>query len=150
MGNERAVVGFFEGQRWPNGAFCPVCASVGVCPVMDSKAGERQPNFRWRCLDCKKQFTVLGRTIMEDSPIKLTAWAFACWKSCAGKRGVSAKQIESQTGVSYETSLYMMHRIRWAMVETCGEPLTGALKVDRELLLPHEAQRLWRAPQDQP
>lgn len=128
--DERAAVEFFEAQRWPNGAFCPVCASVDVYQMRDTATGERQANYRWRCRDCKKQFTVRVGTIMEDSPVKLSAWAFAFWQACAGKKGVSAKQIERQTGVSYKTALYMLHRIRWAMVETCGEPLNGSVEVD--------------------
>ena len=128
--DELAAAEFFEAQRWPYGACCMACGSVDVYKMMDSKTGERQANFRWRCRDCKAQFTVRKGTIMEDSPVKLSAWAFAFWQACAGKKGVSAKQIERQTGVSYKTALYMLHRIRWAMVETCGAPLTGSVEVD--------------------
>jgi transposase-like protein len=128
--DERAAVEFFEAQRWPNGAFCARCASVDVYPMMGRKTSERQANYRWRCRDCNKQFTVRAGTIMEESLVPLTVWACAFWQACAGKKGVSAKQLERQTGVSYKTALYILHRIRWAMVETCGEPLTGAVEVD--------------------
>lgn len=128
--DEGAAVEFFEGQRWPNGAFCARCASVDVYPMKNSKTGERQANYRWRCRDCNKQFTVRSGTVMEESPVPLTVWAFAFWQARAGKKGVSAKQIERQTGVSYKTALFILHRVRWAMVETCGEPLTGTVEVD--------------------
>ncbi len=94
--------------------------------MRDSKTGERQANFCWHYGDCKKQFMVRVGTILEDSPVKLSAF----WQVYAGKKGVSAKQIERMTGVSYKTAFFMMHRIRCAVVETCGEPLGGTVKVD--------------------
>jgi len=82
---------------------------------MKSKDGERNARFLWRCTGCKQQYTVRVGTIMEDSPIPMRHWAYAFWQACASKKGVSAKEIERVTGVTYKTALFMMHRIRWAM-----------------------------------
>lgn len=67
---------------------------------------------------------------MEDSPLPLTVWAFAFWQATASKKGVSAKQIQRQCGIGYEAALFVLHRIRWAMVDTDGKPLRGAVEVD--------------------
>lgn len=129
--DERAAVEFFEAQRWADCApACPKCGSVDVYQMMKAGGAERQENFRWRCRDCKGQYTVRTGTIMEDSGLPLTVWAFAFWQACAGKKGVSAKQIERQCGISYKSALFVLHRVRWGMVETNGKPLTGTVEVD--------------------
>ncbi|MBA4158298.1 MAG: IS1595 family transposase [Gemmatimonadetes bacterium] len=128
--DERLAVEFFERMRWPEGAACPRCGDVDVYQMMQAGTDERQENFRWRCRGCKKQFTVRVGTIMEDSPIPLKVWAYAFWSACASKKGVSSLQIQRETGLSYKSSLFMMHRIRWAMVESGGAPLFGTVEVD--------------------
>lgn len=128
--DERAAVEFFEAQRWEDQPACPKCGSVDVYQMKNATTGDRQDNFRWRCRDCKGQYTVRTGTIMEDSGLPLTVWAFAFWQACAGKKGVSAKQIERQCGISYKSALFVLHRVRWAMVETGGKPLTGTVEVD--------------------
>jgi transposase-like protein len=44
--------------------------------MKDSKTGERQVNYRWRCKDCKKQHTVRTGTVFEESRIELRHWCF--------------------------------------------------------------------------
>src|SRR5216684_9021882 len=37
----------------------------------------------------------------------------ALWKSCSSKKGVSALQIKRETGLTYKSALFMMHRIQF-------------------------------------
>ena len=76
---------------------------------------ERQANFRWRCHDCKKQFTVRTGTVFEDSKAPLRHWCYAFWRSATSKKGVSALEIHRHTGLSYKSCLFMLHRVRFAM-----------------------------------
>ena len=113
-----------EAQRWGNSPACPKCGAIGECYKMtDASTGERNARYLWRCTGCKRQYTVRVGTIMEDSPIPLRHWCYAFWAACAGKKGVSALQIQRMTGLSYKSALFMMHRIRWAMTGT-NEPET--------------------------
>lgn len=131
--DEKAAVEFMERQRWGGEAACPRCGDMDVYQMRDSKTGERQANFRWRCRGCKGQFTVRVGTIMEDSPIPVRHWCYAFWAACSSKKGVSAMQIQRQTGVTYKSALFMMHRIRWAMApanEEDGGLLDGDVEVD--------------------
>jgi hypothetical protein len=82
---------------------------------MRSRGGERNARFLWTCKGCKQQFTVKVGTVMEDSPIPLRHWAYAWWAACSSKKGVSAKQIQRVTGLSYRSALFLMHRVRYAM-----------------------------------
>lgn len=131
--DEAAAVEFMERQRWGDTPACPRCGDTDVYQMKDSATGERSKRYLWRCRGCKRQFTVRVGTIMEDSPIPLRHWCYAFWAACSSKKGVSAKQIERMTGVTYKSALFMMHRIRWAMAPANamdGGPLNGTVEVD--------------------
>src|SRR6266513_1945852 len=128
--DEKAAVEFIEKQRWGDKPFCPLCGVFNVYQMKDSKTGERQANFRWRCHDCKGQYTVRKGTVLEDSAIPLKHWCFGFWRAATSKKGVSALEIHRQTGLSYKSCLFMLHRIRFAMDEQDVEPLKGTVEVD--------------------
>jgi transposase-like protein len=131
--DETLAVEFFERTRWAEAPACVHCGSVSVYKMTDRKTGHRNRRFLWRCKDCNKQFTVRVGTILEDSPIPLRHWAYAFWAACAGKKGVSALEIQRQTGLTYKSALFLMHRIRWAMSDEGGPAprlLKGIVEVD--------------------
>jgi transposase-like protein len=128
--DEKAAVEFMEKQRWGNQPACPCCGSFSVYQMKDIKTGERQINYRWRCHDCKKQYTVRTGTVFEDSKIPLKHWCFAFWRSSTSKKGVSALEIHRQTGLSYKSALFMLHRIRFAMSDSVNGQLCGDVEVD--------------------
>lgn len=131
--NEKAAVEFFEKRRWKHGVACPCCGSVDVYQMKDSKTGERQADFRWRCRDCKKQYTVRTGTVYEDSRIPMRHWAYGFWRASTSKKGISALEIHRQTGISYKSSLFMLHRIRFAMGDSAPEQIGqnhGIVEVD--------------------
>jgi transposase-like protein len=124
--DEGAAVAFLEAQRWGDTPNCPRCGDTEVSQ-MKAKDGTRNARFLWRCYGCARQYTVRVGTIMEDSPIPLRHWCLAFYRAAASKKGVSAKQIERETGLSYKSALYLMHRIRWAMKPSNeNEPKLGA------------------------
>jgi transposase-like protein len=129
--SESHAVAFLEEQRgWTSeaDATCPKCGVFGESYQMkDAKAGERNTRYLWRCRACKSQFTVKVGTVMEDSPIPVRFWCLAFYRAAASKKGVSALQIQRETGLSYKSALFLMHRIRWAMKPANeNEPKLGA------------------------
>jgi transposase-like protein len=129
--SDKTAVEYMERQRWGDSPACPRCGVTDVYQMRDAKTGERSKRFLWRCRGCKGQYSVRVGTIMEDSAIPLQHWCFAFAAACASKKGVSAKQIERMTGVSYKSALFMMHRIRWAMGGgNGGGKLDGIVEVD--------------------
>ncbi len=139
--DEDAAVAFLEEMRWGKDApACPTCGSIGsTYPMLNRKTKERGPRYLWRCKakgtdgkKCNRQFTVRVGTVFEDSKIPLRHWCYAFWAACASKKGVSALQIKRQTGLSYESALFMMHRIRWAMADDRDTPpkLKGVVEAD--------------------
>lgn len=128
--DEVAAVTFIEKQRWGDHPACPRCGDMDVYQMINKDTGERQANFRWRCRGCKKQFTVRISTVFEDSRIPLRHWCFAFWRAATSKKGVSALEIHRQTGLSYKSALFMLHRIRFAMDDSASSPLSGDVEVD--------------------
>lgn len=114
--DEKAAVEFMEIRRgWDGMASCPVCGSADVYRMQNSKTVARQENYRWRCKGCNKQYTVRTGTVFEESRIPLRHWCFAFWRASTSENGVSALEIHRQTGISYKSCLFMLHRIRYAM-----------------------------------
>ena len=129
-GDEAKAVEFIEARRWKGKASCPYCFSKDVY-AMTGRDGGRNKNYRWRCRQCNKQFSVRTGTVMEESRLPLRVWCYAFWKACASKKGVSALQISRECEISYKSALFLMHRIRYAMQEPERPgPMYGDVEVD--------------------
>ena len=143
--NELAAVEFFEKQRWGNDPCCVHCGSVNVYKMegFDVVNGQlqrvRNKRFLWRCKDCKKQYTVRIGTVYEESRIELRHWAYAFWRACTSKKGVSALEIKRQCQISYKSALFLMNRIRFAMAPDPDSPkLDGIVECDETYIGPRK------------
>lgn len=130
--DEAAAVAFMEAQRWGEHPACPRCGSISVYQMRDSKTGQRQADYRWRCREKhpSQQFTVRTGTVFEDSRAELRHWSYAFWRASTSKKGVSALELHRHTGLSYKSCLFMLHRIRFAMADSAGGMLSGDVEVD--------------------
>ena len=114
--HEATAYEFVEGLRWGDEPACPRCGDLDVAQIKD-REGNRNARFLWRCHGCKRQFTVRIGTLFEESRIPLRIWCHTFWRACSSKKGVSALQIHRETGVTYKSALFLMHRIRFAMAD---------------------------------
>jgi hypothetical protein len=130
--DESEAVAFFEYQRWGDTPCCVKCGSVDVYAMKDAKTGERSKRYLWRCRDCKEQYTVRIGTVYEESRLPLRHWAYAFWRACTSKKGVSALEIKRHCQISYKSALFLMNRIRYAMAPDLptAPPLTGIVECD--------------------
>ena len=129
--DEFTAVEFFENQRWGDTPACVKCGSVDVYKMRDAKTGERNKRFLWRCHDCKEQYTVRIGTVYEESRLDLRHWAYAFWRACTSKKGVSALEIQRHCQISYKSALFLMNRIRFVMAPDANSPkLTGDVECD--------------------
>lgn len=127
--DELAAVEFFERQRWGDNPCCVKCGSVAVYKMADAKTGQRNSRFLWRCRDCKDQYTVRIGTVYEESRLPLRHWAYAFWRACTSKKGVSALEIKRHCQISYKSALFLMNRIRFALAPDHA-PLAGDVECD--------------------
>lgn len=132
---------YVESVRWQGKPVCPHCGVEDEkhYKITPKKGSSTRPGV-WKCRTCRKQFTVKVGTIFEGSHIGLHKWLHAIHSMCASKKGISAKQLERELGVTYKTAWFMCHRIRWAMQALNPEgpkddsdpedKLTGVVEVD--------------------
>jgi transposase-like protein len=140
LSDESSAWELLERLRWPGGMVaCPHCGAVGTDHyLIPSRSGERRTKKGtvthrrlWRCIECKKQFSVLVGTIFESSKVPASKWLLAMWLMAAGKNGVSSKELQRHLEVSYQTAWHMSHRLREAMTrEPLRELWTGTVVAD--------------------
>lgn len=108
--NEEAARAWFEAARWPDGPTCPHCGSLKHY-ANKSKAGV------YRCgeKECRKDYTVMTKSVMERSHAKLTQWAAAFCLYAASKKGFTATQLQRHLGCEYNTAWFLHHRVMEAM-----------------------------------
>ena len=113
---------YLASKRWPNGVSCPRCGSQDAT-YMESRR-------QWQCA-CRYQFSVTAGTVFHKTHIDLPRWLMAVWLVCHSPKGISAKQIQRELGVTYKTAWYMARRIRWAIQNNLvGMVVTGAVEID--------------------
>src|SRR6202166_1921601 len=107
--DEDAARVWFETARWPDGPVCPNCGSLKHYAT--KKVG------RYRCgePECRKDFTVQTKSILERSHAPLTAWATAFHLYASSKKGFTAAQLERILGCQYNTAWFLHHRVMEAM-----------------------------------
>jgi transposase-like protein len=88
----------------------------------------------WKCLECKKQYSVKIGTIFEDSPIGLDKWLCAMWMLANCKNGISSYEISRALEVTQKTAWFMMHRIRYAMHHGTINKMTGTVEADETFI----------------
>ena len=107
--DEEAARQWFETSRWPDGPTCPHCGSLKHYAT--KKAG------RYRCgeKECRKDYTVMTKSVMERSHAPLTMWAMAFHLYAASKKGFTAMQLQRHLGCEYNTAWFLHHRVMEAM-----------------------------------
>ncbi len=121
---EEAARQWFESLRWPDGVICPHCGTVG-------RAYARSKPGLYRCAEkeCRKDFTVRTKSVLESSHIPLRLWAQAFTLLCSSKKGMSAHQVHRTLKITYKSAWFLCHRIREAMRAGGLAPMGGGGKV---------------------
>src|ERR1039458_5609118 len=102
--DEQVCIDAVAMMRWPNGPTCPECKTDKPYYLKAAK--------RWKCRECRIQFSVKRGTIFEDSPISLTKWLPAMWLLVNCKNGISSYELHRDLGVSQKSAWFMLHRLR--------------------------------------
>jgi transposase-like protein len=118
---QKKAMEHLEWVRWHGEPVCPFCDST--------KVYKRKQSFYFHCNDCNRDFTVLKGTIFERSHLPLTKWFQLIALMLNARKGLSAKQISRDVGLTYKTAWYSAMRIRCAMIEE-PELLEGIVEMD--------------------
>ena len=124
--DERSAWACVVNRRWANGATCPRCASAKVHFI--------ETRLKWRCNDCKQQFSAKTGTIFEESPIGFAKWLPAMWLIANAKNGISSCELSRALGVTQKTAWFMLHRVRLAFQNGTFEKLAGHVEADETFI----------------
>src|ERR1700752_4414027 len=69
-------------------------------------------------------------TVFHRTRTDLTKWFLAAYLMGRDKRGVSAKFLQRELGVAYQTAWTMAHKLRHGLSEDPSRPLHGFLEAD--------------------
>jgi transposase-like protein len=140
--NAEAARAHLETELWPDGPFCPHCGSVKHYAT--KKDGKLTGRYRCGEPECRKDFTVTTKTVMESSHIPLHKWLQAFHLAASSKKGFSAHQLHRTLKISYKAAWFMEHRIREAMRMGGLGPLGGegkTVEIDETYYGPVKAPR---------
>lgn len=116
---------YLEALRWGAERVCPHCGTVN-----ESFATKKPGVYRCRSKECRKDFSVTTKSVMESSHIKLNVWLQAFFLMASSKKGVSSHQLHRALGITYKSAWFLTHRIREAMrAGGLLPPMGGAGKV---------------------
>ena len=101
---------YLEALRWGSERVCPHCGTVN-----ESFATKKAGVYRCRAKECRKDFSVTTKSVMESSHIKLNIWLQAFFLMASSKKGISSHQFHRALGITYKSAWFLTHRIREAM-----------------------------------
>ena len=107
-------------QRFPGGI------------IMCEKCEQPRKHYRvkgrtaYACDHCGNHIYPLAGTIFEKSSTALRTWFHAMYLMGSTRCGISAKQVQRETGVTYKTAWRMFHQIRKLMADSAPVGGSGA------------------------
>jgi len=102
---------YLKEQRWPNGVtLCEKCKA-------ERKHYRVSGRTAYACETCGNHIYPLAGTILEKTTTSLRTWFYAMYLMGSTRCGISAKQIQRETSVTYKTAWRMFKQIRSMLSE---------------------------------
>ena len=127
FGAEEQCIEHLAGLRWPGGFSCAGC---GGRQAWRLKARPRV----YECAVCHRQESATAGTVLHRTRTDLTKWFLAAYLMGRDKRGVSAKFLQRELGVAYQTAWTMAHKLRHGLSEDPSRRLHGFLEADETFI----------------
>jgi transposase len=106
---------------YPDGMYCIKCEATTKHHRVKSR-----PSYS--CDHCGHHVHPTAGTIFHKSPTPLSTWFYAIYLMASTRCGISAKQIQRETGVTYKTAWRMFKQIRTMLDERESGQLGGGGK----------------------
>ena len=117
-----ACLEWLRDYLYPNGIFCEPCGKI----TKHHKVASRKS---YSCQYCGHHVHPTADTIYHKSSTSLRTWFHAIYLMASTRCGISAKQIERETGVTYKTAWRMFKQIRKMLAED-HDPFSGKVEAD--------------------
>jgi transposase-like protein len=118
---------YLEKLRWGKTVRCTKCNTDNVVAI------EKQPG-RFHCNPCNNTFSVISDTIFEESKLPLSKWFILITLMLNAKKGISAKELERNVGVTYKTAWYCAMRVRCSMIDFDNIELGNVVEMDESYI----------------
>lgn len=115
----------FTAIRFRNGAYCPHCGATKIYTFGNGK--------RYRCADCKKDFTIITGTVFGETKLPLRKWFIAIYLLANSSKGISSVQLAKHAGMTQKSAWFVDHRLRSAMKQNGGQ-LQGTIEADETFI----------------
>lgn len=109
-------------DRWENGDV--------VCPHCGSRRCARRTDGRFRCKDCRHNFSCLVGTIFENTNLPLIKWFIAMYLISSHKKGISSHQLARDIEVTQTTAWYMLQKVRRLYPQYGTDSFSGTVECD--------------------
>src|SRR6516162_1218942 len=107
---EDKCIEHLAGIRWPGGFACVGCGGRQAWRL-------KRRRRVYECATCHRQESATAGTVFHRTRTDLTKWFFAAYLMGRDKRGVSAKFLQRELGVAYQTAWTMAHKLRHGLSE---------------------------------
>jgi len=104
---ERDCLRYLIKRKWPDGFRCPQCGHTRAYPIASRAL--------YQCAHCGHQSSVTAHTIFHRTRKPLRDWFWAIFLVATRTTGSSARQLQGDLGLSYQTAWTWCHKIRKAM-----------------------------------
>lgn len=117
----QSCIAHLEAVRWHSMPICPYCKSTKQTPL--------HKEYRYHCNNCNTSFSVTVGTIFHKTKLDLQKWFVSISLVLNAKKGISARQLGRDIGVTKDTAWFMLMRLRRAFADY-GELLKGIVEAD--------------------
>ena len=116
--DDATCLDWLRNYLYPDGIFCEACNAFTKHHRVKSR-----PSYS--CDHCGHHVHPTAGTIFHKSSTPLTTWFYAIYLMSSTRCGVSAKQIQRETGVTYKTAWRMFKQIRSMLSDDKSGPIGG-------------------------
>jgi transposase len=122
--DDDACLEFLKEKRYPGGiTYCAKCQQ-------DRKHHRVTGRPAYACGYCGTMISPMAGTIFEKSSTSLRLWFYAMYLMGSTRCGISAKQIQRETGVTYKTAWRMFKQIRSLMADSAIQLQGSGVEMD--------------------
>ena len=120
--DEDACLEFIKNARWPDGITCARCDRI----TKHFRIAKRKV---YSCEFCGTHISPTAGTIFHKSSTPLMSWSHGIYMMSTTRTDISARQLEREIDVTYQTALRMLAQIRKLMAQD-DIILSGEVEVD--------------------
>jgi transposase-like protein len=119
--SEEACELYLFEKRWGSGFSCSRCKHTEYW---------KDNRGNYTCKKCEHQHSLKAGTIMHSSKKPLKFWFKAIWLFTVSKRGINAKDLQAQLGISYPTAWLWLQKLRRSSLNQERKKLSGKVEID--------------------